>query len=141
MRAARARPYTVTEDEMRADVCVAIGGQGAERLVLGEVSVGARGDLQQANTIARAMVEQYGMSRNLGARVVLDDEGPRGDRGVSEARQLRVDEEIDQLLREETLRCERLLRDHHDLLVALYTLLLERKVLDAATIKTFAKKD
>jgi cell division protease FtsH len=141
MRAARARPYTVTEDEMRADVCVCLGGQGAERLVLGEVSVGARGDLQQANAVARAMVEQYGMSRNLGARVVLDDEGARGERGVSEARRLRVDEEIDQLLREETLRCERVLRDHQDLLTALYTLLLERKVLDAATIKTFAKKD
>jgi len=48
---------------------------------------------------------------------------------------------LDQLLREETLRCERLLRDHQDLLTALYTLLLERKVLDAATIKTFARKD
>ncbi|MFO0608316.1 MAG: AAA family ATPase [Polyangiales bacterium] len=140
LRAARARPYTVTADEMRADVCVALGGQAAERLVLGEVSVGARADLQQANAVARAMVEQYGMSRNLGARVVLDDEGGRGERAVSEARQLRMDEEIDQLLREETLRCERLLRDHQDLLTALHALLLERKVLDASEIKAFGKK-
>jgi cell division protease FtsH len=49
MRAARTRPYTTTEDEMRADICVGLGGQTAERMVLGEVSVGAYADLQQCN--------------------------------------------------------------------------------------------
>lgn len=144
LRAARTRPYTTTEDEMRADICVGLGGQVAERLVLGEVSVGAWSDLQQANTIARAMVEQYGMSRNLGPRVVLEDEAPREGRSgglVGESRRQRMDEEVDQVLREEQLRCERLLRDNLDLHSALSALLLEKKVLDAATIRTFVKKD
>ena len=143
LRAARAKPYVTTEDEMRADICVGLGGQTAERLVLGEASVGAWSDLQQANTIARAMVEQYGMGRSLGARVMLEDEMRREDRGggVGEARRQRVDDEIDLVLREESLRCKSLLEDNRPLHEALYTLLLERKVLDATTIRTFVKKE
>jgi cell division protease FtsH len=143
LRAARAKPYVTTEDEMRADICVGLGGQTAERLVLGEASVGAWSDLQQANTIARAMVEQYGMGRSLGARVMLEDEMRREDRGggVGEARRQRVDDEIDLVLREESLRCKALLEDNRPLHEALYTLLLERKVLDATTIRTFVKKE
>ncbi len=140
LRAARTRPYTVTADELRADVCVALGGQAAERLVFGEVSVGARADLQQAHAVARAMVEDYGMSPEVGARVVLDDECGRGSRAVSEARQRRLDEAIDGLLREESLRCEALLREHRHLLAALAARLLERKVLDAAEIRSFGKE-
>ncbi len=141
LRAARTKPYVTTEDEMRADICVNLGGQVAERLVLGEVSVGAWSDLQQANLIARAMVEQYGMSRALGPRVVLEDEAARerAGGGVGDARRQRVDDEIDQVLREELLRCDRLLRDNLELHRALYELLLERKVLDAGSLRAVVK--
>ncbi|MFY0536113.1 hypothetical protein [Nannocystis pusilla] len=51
---------------MRADICVGLGGMCAERLVFGEVSIGAHTDLQQVNRIARAMVEEYGMGASTG---------------------------------------------------------------------------
>jgi cell division protease FtsH len=143
MRAARTRPYTTTDEEMRADICVGLGGQTAERLVLGEVSVGAYGDLQQCNAIARAMVEQYGMSQRLGPRVVLDDEIARdgsAGRGVAEARRTLLDAEVERILREEQARCERVLMDNLALHDALARLLLEKKVLDAAALKGFAPK-
>jgi len=140
MRAARTRPYTTTDEEMRADICVGLGGQVAERLVLGEVSVGAYSDLQQANTIARAMVEQYGMSERLGPRVVLDDEiGPGGGgRGIAEARRTLLDAEVERILREEQTRCERVLMDNLALHDALARLLLEKKVLDATALQAFS---
>ena len=143
LRAARTRPYTTTEDEMRADICVGLGGQMAERLVLSERSVGAWSDLQQANTIARAMVEQYGMSEALGPRVVLEDEVARENRGgtVGDDRRARIDAEIDRVLRDESARCERLLRDNLALHEALYKLLLERKVLDATSLRALVKKE
>jgi cell division protease FtsH len=65
MRAARTRPYTTTDEEMRADICVGLGGYVSERLTFGDVSIGAHGDLQQANRIARAMVEEYGMTAEI----------------------------------------------------------------------------
>jgi ATP-dependent Zn protease len=83
------------------------------------------------------------MTRALGARVVIEDEARREDRGgsVGEARRQRIDEEIDRILAEETTRCESLLRENLDLHKALYTLLLERKVLDASALRTLIHKE
>lgn len=137
LRAARSRPYTTTEDEMRADICVGLGGTTAERLVLGEVSVGAYQDLQQANAIARAMVEAYGMSPSLGHRVTLEDELERmssSGAALGEARRTKIDTAIEVILSEERTRAEAILSENLHLHHALYTLLIEKKVLDAGAI-------
>ena len=129
----------MTEQEMRAEICVGLGGQVAERMLFGDISVGAYGDLQQVNTIARAMVEQYGMSA-MGARVVLQDEAGKANAALAGARQTKVDDEIDRILREETARCTELLTTNKGLHQALVTLLLDKKVLDINDIASFNKK-
>lgn len=129
-RAKRARPYTLTAADLKAEICVALGGQAAERLVFSDVSIGAQSDLQQANSMARAMVDQYGMSE-LGPRIVLDDEdGPRG-RSIGERRHERRETEIVRILTVEQTRVTHLLAKNRHLLDALTELLLEKKVLDA----------
>ncbi len=136
LRQARARPYALTEEDMRAEVCVGLGGMAAEKLVFNEFSIGAWTDLQQANTIVRALVEQYGMSR-MGVRVMLEDEdGPKG-RTVAEGRLSVRDSEMDRILKEESDRADRLLKENEPLHKALVALLLEKKILDAAGIKSF----
>jgi cell division protease FtsH len=114
-----------------------LGGQVAERMVLREVSGGAHADLQQANAIARAMVEQWGMSRGMGPRVVTDGEREHGS--ISPTRRDRMDAEVESILREELTRCESLLRKNAPLLEALWTLLLEKKVLDGAALRALAE--
>ena len=123
---------------MRADICVGLGGQTAERMVLGEVSVGAYADLQQCNLIARAMVEEYGMSATLGPRVMLEDESGRRGTGASEVRQVKIDEAIDAILTAEQQRATELLGTHRELLNALWTLLLEKKVLEGEALTGFS---
>jgi cell division protease FtsH len=58
-----------TKEIMMNRIVVALGGKAAEALMYGEqgVSVGASQDLKQANELARAMVEQYGMGAGLEA--------------------------------------------------------------------------
>jgi hypothetical protein len=76
------------------------------------------------------------MSR-LGVRVMLEDEdGPQG-RTVSDARLAARDQEIDRILSEERERASRLLKENEHLHRALVDLLLEKKVLDASSIKDF----
>ncbi|MCA9660474.1 MAG: AAA family ATPase, partial [Myxococcales bacterium] len=137
LRAARARPYAITAADMRADICVGLGGYCAEQMIFGEVSIGAHTDLQQANRIARAMVEEYGMGRadGTGIRVVIAE--GRGGEPVSEARRSAIDGEIAAILGAERARAQELLRDHRPLLEALATTLLERKVLDRAALRGF----
>jgi cell division protease FtsH len=133
LRSARARPYATTASELRAEICVGLGGMEAERLVFGDVTVGAWGDLQQCTAIARAMVEGHGMVGSVGPRVILDD-GDRVSEQFSEARRARVDDAIDALLAEERERARRLLAEHEPLLKTLCELLLDKKALDAGTL-------
>jgi cell division protease FtsH len=135
LRAARARPYAITGADMRADICVGLGGLCAERLVLGEVSIGAHTDLQQVNRIARAMVEEYAMGASTGVLVRLDEPHHRHDVGVSERRRERVDVEIGQILEQEQTRASALLAANRSLLDSLVETLLTRKVLDRAELR------
>jgi cell division protease FtsH len=45
-----------------------MGGRAVERLVVGDLSSGAANDLQQATTLARRMVEEFGMSAKMPRR-------------------------------------------------------------------------
>jgi len=76
-----------TRSELLCDLRVALAGQAAEELCLGEPSSGASADLRAATTIAAEMVGAYGMAGSLVsflapagggdlvARVLASDEG------------------------------------------------------------------
>ncbi len=132
LRAARARPYATNASELRAELCVGLGGMEAERMVLGDVSIGAYGDLQNATALARAMVGGHGMDDGHGPRVVLDDE--KVSEQLSEARRGRLDEAVDGLLAGEQQRARDTLQKHRALHETLVALLLEKKVLDTTAI-------
>jgi cell division protease FtsH len=138
LRAARARPYAITAADMRADICVGLGGLCAERMVLGEVSIGAHTDLQQVNRVARAMVESYGMGASTGVMVRLDEQHAH-DAGRSEGLRARVDAEVAAILEKELARATELLVKHRGLVEALVELLLVRKVLDRAELRALTE--
>lgn len=56
-----------TKDSLMKRIVVALGGKAAETLEYGEeyVSVGSSEDLKQANSLAREMIETYGMGKHL----------------------------------------------------------------------------
>lgn len=58
--------FLSTDDELKDQICILMGGRMAEAIVLGNVSTGAQNDLEKASDIARAMVCYLGMSAKLG---------------------------------------------------------------------------
>lgn len=52
----------VSKKQYEADIASAMGGRAAEKLVIGDITQGAMGDIQQATNIARNMVTRFGMS-------------------------------------------------------------------------------
>ncbi len=55
--------------EFKDDMAVMLGGRMAEQVVFGEITTGASNDLQNANSLARHMIMDYGMSDKLRNRV------------------------------------------------------------------------
>ena len=81
-----------------------MGGRVAEELVLGDISTGASQDLKQNTATARKMVEQYGMSDELGPVFYGGDQevfiGRDWGHGKEHSESVagRIDEEVSRLL-------------------------------------------
>ncbi len=58
--------YTQRRNELLDDLVVSMGGRVAEEIVFGDVTSGARGDIQMATRLARKMVCEWGMSDKMG---------------------------------------------------------------------------
>ena len=152
MQAVRKNRYVTTEEELRDDVCVLLGGRAAERLLLGKVSVGAYSDLQRANEIVRMMVEELGMSGdgqlgvrtfNAGADARSGSIGAGGSRSnISEATAREIDESIQGILNAEEARADALLGERKSELGALREQLMKAKTLGLDELKAiFGGKD
>ncbi|MBO5328542.1 MAG: ATP-dependent zinc metalloprotease FtsH [Clostridia bacterium] len=55
-----------TKSFLLDDICMALGGNVAEELVIKDVTSGASGDIRAATEMARKMVTEWGMSEKLG---------------------------------------------------------------------------
>jgi len=58
--------FLSTEDELKDQIAILLGGRIAEEMALGSISTGAQNDLEKASDIARNMVCSLGMSKKLG---------------------------------------------------------------------------
>ena len=69
--------YSMTLEQMKARIAMAMGGRVAEELKFGreKTTSGASSDIEQATRIARAMVTQYGLSEALGPIAYAEEEG------------------------------------------------------------------
>lgn len=58
--------FLMTRTELLNKIAVLLGGTIAEDLIFHEISTGAQNDLHRATDIARTMVTEYGMAKQLG---------------------------------------------------------------------------
>jgi cell division protease FtsH len=126
--------YLISQPELEARLAVMMGGRAAERVVFGELSSGAANDLQQATTLARRMVEEFGMSAKVGPVTVSAPGGFLDQNGHLEARSPRLvseaEEEEKELLRRADERATSILNERRDAMDRLVDILLEREVLE-----------
>ncbi len=132
------------KSDMFEQIVMALGGRVAEKLFLDDISTGASGDIQQASKIARAMVMQYGMSERLGP-ISFDDSAHSlfigrdfgTTKSYSEETAGIIDEEVKHIFDEAMAKCEELLTQHRDTLVAVAEYLLEHESMDGADFDYF----
>ncbi|HNR76328.1 MAG TPA: ATP-dependent zinc metalloprotease FtsH [Parvularculaceae bacterium] len=97
--------YSMSFEQMKARIAMAMGGRVAEELKFGKekVTSGAQQDIEHATKIARAMVTQFGLSEKLGPIAYAEDEG-EVFLGQSIARTKAISSDTAKLIEEEIRR-------------------------------------
>ncbi|MGY5237792.1 ATP-dependent zinc metalloprotease FtsH [Clostridium tertium] len=132
------RSYT-SKEKLRDDMVGLLGGRVAEKLILSDISTGAKNDIDRASAIARAMVMEYGMSEKLGTisyggdnnEVFLGRNLGHG-RNFSEEVGAEIDKEVKRFIDEAYERAETLLSQNINKLHAVAATLLEKEKIDGA---------
>ena len=130
------RAYT-SKEKLLDEMVGLLGGRVAEKLILGDISTGAKNDIDRASSIARAMVMKYGMSDKIGTisygsdnnEVFLGRDLGRG-RNFSEEVGALIDKEIKSLISNAYNTAEELLKENVNKLHAVASTLLEKEKID-----------
>jgi cell division protease FtsH len=131
--------YGQTKEWLIGRLAISFGGRVAEELVFGpeKVTTGAGSDIEQATSLARRMVTQFGMSEKIGMMAVGEREhevflgrefGTR--REVSERTAEVVDDEVKRFLDEAYRKATHILTEHRELLERIALTLLDRETID-----------
>ena len=135
--------YSHARNYLEDSLAIAMGGRIAEEIVFGAecVTTGAANDIKQATDLARRMVTEWGMSRELGPLRYSDNEeeiflghSVTQRKNVSEATARLIDNEIRGLVDEAEARARGILNEHVDDLHAIAGALLEYETLTGAEI-------
>ncbi len=133
--------HTYSRDYFKDMICKAMGGRVAEMIVFGHLNSGAANDLEQATSIARRMVREWGMSDAVGPmawssqqQVFLGEDLMTNGREYSDETARMIDSEIGLILREQEARAKTLLEKNRAGLDLVAQSLLEQETIDGATV-------
>ena len=131
------RQLTTTE-QMKDEMCAALGGRAAERLFFDKISTGALSDLEKVTKQAYAMVSIYGLSNKLGNVSYYDSSGQNNGftKPYSEERAKLIDSEVSNLIEEQYKRALILLEKNKEKVKNLANELLTKEVIFKTNLET-----
>ncbi|WP_294395187.1 ATP-dependent zinc metalloprotease FtsH [uncultured Clostridium sp.] len=129
--------YT-SKSKLKDEMVGLLGGRVAEKLIMGDISTGAKSDIDRASHIAKSMVMEYGMSDEIGTisygsghdEVFLGRDLGKS-RDFSEEIGAKIDKEIKRFIDEAYDKAYELLRENTSKLHAVAKALIEKEKLDA----------
>ena len=133
--------HTYSKDYFEDRICISMGGRSAEKIVFGKLNSGAANDLEQATSIARRMVREWGMSDAVGPmawtghqQVFLGEDLMTQGREYSDDTAKMIDDEISGLLHRQETRALEVLGKHRKALDSVAAALLEHETIDGAEV-------
>lgn len=128
----------MSEKRLKDEIVGLLGGRVAEKLVIGDISTGAKNDIDRASAIARSMVMEYGMSDSIGTISYGTDQNEvfigrdlGRSRDFSEEIAAKLDKEIKFIIDESYSKAEELLKSNISKLHAVSAALLEKEKLES----------
>jgi len=134
----------VRPEQMLDEMCAALGGRAAEKVIFDKISTGALSDLEKVTKQARAMVTIYGLSDKVGNLTYYDSSGQSEygfTKPYSEQTAELIDKEISNIIEEQYVRALKLLEENKDKLTELAEVLLDKEVIFKDNLeKIFGKR-
>jgi cell division protease FtsH len=134
----------VRPEQMLDEMCAALGGRAAEKVIFDKISTGALSDLEKVTKQARAMVTIYGLSDKVGNLTYYDSSGQSEygfTKPYSERTAELIDNEISDIIEKQYRRAIDLLEKHKDKLTELAEVLLNKEVIFKDNLeKIFGKR-
>ena len=122
----------VKPEQILDEMCAALGGRAAEKVMFNNISTGALSDLEKVTKQARSMVTVYGLSDKIGNLTYYDSSG-QNDYGFtkpySDVTAQVIDKEISSIIENQYQRAIKLLKKHKNKLIELADFLLEKEVI------------
>lgn len=123
------RSITRTE-QILDEMCSALGGRAAEKLVFGKISTGALSDLEKVTKQAYAMVSIYGLNDRIGNISYYDSQGRDAfTKPYSDETARVIDEEVSKMIEGQYQRALNILSENKDKLTLLAEKLLTSEVI------------
>ena len=122
----------VRPEQMLDEMCAALGGRAAEKVIFDKISTGALSDLEKVTKQARAMVTVYGLSDKIGNITYYDSSGENEygfSKPYSERTAELIDKEISTIIEAQYQRAIVLLEKNKDKLTELAEVLLKEEVI------------
>jgi cell division protease FtsH len=122
----------VRTEQMLDEMCAALGGRAAEKVIFDKISTGALSDLEKVTKQARAMVTIYGLSEKVGNLTYYDSSGQSEygfTKPYSEQTAELIDQEISHIIENQYARAIKILEENKDKLTELAEELLEKEVI------------
>ena len=122
----------VRSEQMLDEMCAALGGRAAEKVIFDKIYTGALSDLEKVTRQARAMVSIYGLNDTLGNITYYDSSGQSEynfTKPYSEETAQKIDHEISSIIEKQYERAISLLAESKDKLIQLAERLLEKEVI------------
>ena len=134
----------VRPEQMLDEMCAALGGRAAEKVIFNKISTGALSDLEKVTKQARAMVTVYGLNDKVG-NITYYDSSNGNEYGFtkpySEKTAETIDKEISSIIEKEYQRAIKLLQNNKSKLVELAEVLLDKEVIFKDNLeKIFGKR-
>tara|TARA_Y100000768_G_C23940099_1_gene664671 strand:- start:63 stop:1520 length:1458 start_codon:yes stop_codon:yes gene_type:complete len=122
----------VSTEQILDEMCAALGGRAAEKVMFNKISTGALSDLEKVTKQARSMVTVYGLNDKIGNLTYYDSSGQNEfgfTKPYSDTTAQVIDKEISNIIETQFSRAISLLRKHKKKLVELADYLLEKEVI------------
>ncbi|AMB93849.1 MULTISPECIES: ATP-dependent zinc metalloprotease FtsH [Aerococcus] len=127
--------------DLREQIVGLLGGRAAEEVFFNTQTSGASNDFEQATSLGRSMITEYGMSKTLGPISYEGNHSMRGaqsygEKTYSAQTAAKIDQELLQLMEDCLAEAKQILSDHREQVTIIAEKLLELETLDARTIKS-----